>query len=150
MSPPPRLEAFIDELRARTDRTLAFSVDGLPVPQGSMKAFVVRGRARVTHDAGRELAVWRQAIAARARAAGATPQHGPVTVVLTFRLFRPKSRSKAAMPDRRPDLDKLVRAALDALTGIAFLDDAQVVRCHAEKRYESSYPGLTVAITEEP
>jgi Holliday junction resolvase RusA-like endonuclease len=32
-----------------------------------------------------------------------------------------------------PDLDKLVRAVLDALTGIAYLDDKQVVAINARR-----------------
>lgn len=144
--PPRRLTAYVETLTGAAP--LTFSVDGLPVPQGSMRAFVIKGRAMVTHGAGKELAVWRQAIAARAREAGATPQPGPVAITLTFRLLRPPSRPKReTQPDRRPDLDKLVRATLDALTGIAFLDDAQVVRCLAEKRYDVSFPGLTVTLT---
>lgn len=128
--------------------TLRFSVDGLPVPQGSMRAFVVKGRAMVTHGKGRELGVWRQAIAARARQAGAVPLDGPLAITLAFRLLRPASRRKRDVhPDRRPDLDKLVRSALDALTGIAFRDDAQIVRVLAEKTYSVSFPGLTVTLT---
>ena len=34
-----------------------------------------------------------------------------------------------------PDIDKLARCALDALTGIVFRDDAQIVDLHATKRY---------------
>jgi crossover junction endodeoxyribonuclease RusA len=135
------------ELAAQPD--LTFTVDGVPVPQGSMRAFLVKGRPVVTHGGRADLGTWRQAIAARARAAGAVPVAGPVSIGLTFTLPRPASRPKRDRhPDRKPDLDKLIRAALDALTGIAFVDDAQVVRCHAWKRYATmDPPGLIVTLT---
>jgi Holliday junction resolvase RusA-like endonuclease len=37
---------------------------------------------------------------------------------------------------KRPDLDKLVRAVLDALTGVCYLDDSQVTRIEAEKNFD--------------
>jgi crossover junction endodeoxyribonuclease RusA len=125
-----------------------FDVDGLPVPQGSMRALVVKGRAIVTHAKGHELAVWRQAISVRAHAAGVAMLEGPVALGLRFRLLRPASRPKRdTRPDRRPDLDKLVRAVFDGLTGIAFADDAQIVYCVAEKVYAPT-PGLGVTIAQ--
>lgn len=110
-------------------------VYGPPVPQGSTRAFVVKGKARVTHD-NAKVKPWRQEIAATARAHGVRVQAGPMTLVATFWLPRPLSRPKrASAPDRRPDLDKLVRAVLDALTGIAWHDDGQVVAITATKEY---------------
>ena len=35
----------------------------------------------------------------------------------------------------RPDLSKLIRATEDALTGIIYADDAQIVDIHAKKEY---------------
>jgi Holliday junction resolvase RusA-like endonuclease len=63
-------------------------------------------------------------------------KHVPVSVVLDFYLERP-----ASIPKKRtfivvkPDLDKLVRSTLDALTGTVFLDDAQVVELNVRKHY---------------
>lgn len=133
--------------------TLDFTVYGVPIPQGSVRAFVVKGRAVVTADNRRDLGTWRQEIAAGARAAGAVPCEGPVEVMLTFRLPWPRSRPKRAQwPDKRPDLDKLVRAVLDALTGLAWHDDGQVVALRAVKAYANSRtdptPGLSVTVTE--
>ncbi len=34
-----------------------------------------------------------------------------------------------------PDVDKLARCALDALSGVVIKDDAQVVELYARKRY---------------
>ncbi len=62
---------------------------------------------------------------------------GPVMVSALFAFKRPKShyttkgiRATApeyCWPAKRGDVDKLLRATLDALTGPAFHDDAQVV-----------------------
>jgi Holliday junction resolvase RusA-like endonuclease len=79
---------------------------------------------------------------------GAAPIPGPVFLSLTFVLPRPRGHygtgkngnrlraSAPGYPDKRPDLDKLVRATFDGLTnGGAYRDDAQVVRFQCEKRY---------------
>ena len=52
-------------------------------------------------------------------------------------VVRPESVSIAKRPlmTVKPDVDKVLRATLDALTGIAYEDDAQVVDAHPVKRY---------------
>ena len=107
-----------------------FFVDGLPVPQGSMK--VINGR--VIHNKGSELAAWRSAIALTARQKGARPLTDPIYIHIKF--FMPKPRTvKRLHPSVAPDLDKLIRAVLDGLTAIAYVDDGQVVSIVAQKAY---------------
>jgi crossover junction endodeoxyribonuclease RusA len=101
---------------------------------------------------------WRLLVASAAQPAAAA--HGliagvPVIVTLRFALPRPQSltkrRERAHMT--RPDLDKLVRACLDALTGVLFVDDGQVVALEASKRYakDGEAPGVHVTLeTPEP
>jgi Holliday junction resolvase RusA-like endonuclease len=125
----------------------AFAVDGVPVPQGSKQAFVVRGRAVVTERGRVALGPWRATIAARAAEELVEPVRGSVVVELRFRLLRPKSHYRGgrladvlrddapAYVATRPDVDKLARAVLDALTGVAFADDGQVVGLVAWKRF---------------
>jgi crossover junction endodeoxyribonuclease RusA len=38
-------------------------------------------------------------------------------------------------PAKKPDVDKLLRAVCDALSGIAFIDDAQIVAIGGTKRW---------------
>lgn len=133
--------------------TLDFTVYGVPIPKGSMRAFVVKGRPVITSDNPRDLGTWLQEIAAGARAAGAVPCEGPVEVMLTFRLPRPRSRPKRAQwPDKRPDIDKLIRAVMDSLTGLVWHDDGQVVAIRAVKVYvhatTAPTPGVSVSVTE--
>lgn len=113
-------------------------VPGTPVPQGSARAFVVKGRAVVTGD-NPKTNPWRADVAACVRSA-IGPEivypTGPVAVGLSFVLPRRKAEPKRLTPahTRKPDLDKLARACLDAIDGLVYTDDSQVVRFdHLEK-----------------
>jgi crossover junction endodeoxyribonuclease RusA len=130
---------------ALTAEAIQFTVWGQPVPQGSKK--VLRGNIVDISDA--RLRSWRQDVASAAKEAmqGASPYVEPMDIRLMFWLPRPlghfgtgrnAGRVKASAPlapGTRPDLDKLVRAVLDALTGVAFRDDSQVVAITASKLY---------------
>lgn len=126
--------------------TVSFTAYGLPVPQGSTRAFVVKGKA-VTTSASKGLKPWRDTISSTARTTmaetGAEPLTGPVNVRALFFLPRPKSRPKRDLyPDRRPDIDKLLRGVLDGITGPVIADDAQVVTVVAYKHYVAEPAGL--------
>lgn len=123
---------------------MEIEVHGLPVPQGSK--VVMRGR--LVDVRSKELKAWRRAIAAAATNANVPIEIDAVRVSLTFYLPRPKTVLRK-FPSVRPDLDKLARACLDAITGIAFLDDGQVCDLHCYKRYQSE-GGIGVRITVEP
>lgn len=111
-------------------------VDGVPAPKGSARAIKVgkgdKARAvLVASSSGvneRAQKSWSNAVAWAAKAArqGAAPMVGPVGVRIAFYLPRPKS-VRRPWPTVAPDLDKILRATFDALTGIAWVDDAQVV-----------------------
>jgi len=117
---------------------IEFNVDGVPVPQGSMK--VINGH--VLHSQGSALAVWRSTIALSARFAGAKPVDGAIGIEITFRVRRPKT-VKRDLPTVAPDLDKYIRGCLDSLTGICYIDDSQVVEIKAKKVY-SDQPGAQI------
>lgn len=138
---------------------LDFRVRGTPVPQGSVRAYVRDDRA-VVNSVTPRLADWRHAIAAEAAEAMGDdpPWTGPIGLRLGFILARPASHflpanSRRPEPvlrvdapeyvDRAPDLDKLERAALDALTGVLYLDDRQVARLSADKSW-GDIPGVDV------
>ena len=82
----------------------------------------------------------------------------PVYVQLDFYLSRPKShygtgrnaqKIKESAPSwpGRPDVDKLARAVLDALTGLVIADDSTVVELRAGKSY-GRRPGVAVLVEE--
>jgi len=144
------------ELPAVDRRPIVIGVRGIPIPQGSMKAFVVGHRAIVTADNARTKP-WKAAVtdmAGRVMARlDATPLDGPVDVDVVFRMPRPKGHfgrrgllpSAPATPATKPDIDKLARAVLDALTGIVFRDDSQVVALRLAKVYADD-PGATITV----
>lgn len=68
-----------------------------------------------------------------------------VGIYITFHLEKPKT-VKRLWPTVKPDLDKLVRAILDAGTGVLWIDDAQVRFIEARKVYAVSVPGVYVNV----
>lgn len=109
----------------------AFFTRGRPVPQGSLK--FIHGRP--IHVRAADLAVWRADIARNAQMEGYVPVQGAVKVTCSFVFHIPKSVKNRTLPWVKPDLDKLVRAVLDGLTGVAYEDDSQVVILQARKTY---------------
>jgi Holliday junction resolvase RusA-like endonuclease len=59
-------------------------------------------------------------------------------------MTKPKT-VKRLHPTVPPDLDKLIRAVLDAMTAIAYLDDGQVTEINAVKVYGGA-PFLEVGL----
>lgn len=109
-------------------RNVLFPV--VPVPQGSMSVF----RGRIVHSKSKELNAYRKLINDVASQHFREPLAGGVRVDLRFIIPRPKTVIRDR-PSVKPDLDKLIRAVLDGLTGVAYFDDAQVTAVQATKRY---------------
>ena len=132
---------------------------GTAAPKGSARGFPRRdGGVTVVADNRPTLRAWAAVVSAEAHAAIAGPLEqgrayydgGPLRCRATFYLTRPASRRKAERhPDRKPDLDKLIRAALDALTGVWFADDAQICELELAKVYAEpgERPRLELEIT---
>ena len=136
---------------------IAFTVRGLPAPQGSKRLLPLRARRGgrpIMVESSKRVPKWRAAVAAAAQAAidllPADEQRrvvDAVAVTLDFCMPRPKAhfgtgrnasllRAGAPVePIGKPDLDKLTRAVLDALTGVAWVDDAQVTDLVVAKRF---------------
>jgi crossover junction endodeoxyribonuclease RusA len=113
---------------------MTFTVIGIPAAQGSKRMVRARGGRTLLIEQSTRVKPWRAAVAAAARAAGCTPRDGDCAVTVSIRLSRPAAHYKAdgtlrtGLPrfPRRIDIDKAARAVLDALTGVAYLDDRQV------------------------
>ena len=70
------------------------------------------------------------------------PEHTPLKLTVIFWRTRPVSAPKTeAMPVRKPDLDNYIKSVLDALSGLAFPDDAQVTTIVAKKRWSTNGAG---------
>jgi Holliday junction resolvase RusA-like endonuclease len=131
--------------------SVSFTVRGLPVPQGSSRAFAIGGKARIVSTSA-PLSAWRNAIAvAASREMGTHPVFDEsLEVNATFLLPRPVSVPKGRVyPSVKPDIDKLTRALFDALTGVVWRDDSRVVQMSISKRY-SDTPGVQVSVEVMP
>lgn len=60
---------------------------------------------------------------------------------------RERKLSGAIMPCKKPDIDNVVKAVLDAINGIAYEDDAQVVMISASKAY-SERPRVEISVSD--
>ena len=133
---------------------VTFEVRAVPAPQGSKNQWGAESSAKVRP--------WREAVRTEAAAAMRDTNHpplaGPVAVVVTFFLPRPKAHYgakglKTTAPvtcAKRPDLDKLLRSTLDALTAAGVHgDDSQVVHLTGAKMYADPAP-VGAVITVRP
>lgn len=120
-----------------------------PEPQGSSRAFIVKGkwgqadRANITSD-NKDLKTFRgevtreaiRAIAATGHPRPMAAKHVPVSIELDFYFQKPQSVSKKRTEMVvRPDLDKLCRGCGDSFTGVLYEDDSQVISLTARKHY---------------
>lgn len=102
---------------------------------------MARGRVVVIHDNPRCKA-WQKDVAKAAMAAmaDAEPHPGTMAVRLVFTIEQPK---KTTRTQPQGDIDKLVRAAFDAMTGVVYVDDDQVIRVEARKVWGPT-PGVRI------
>mgnify|MGYP003289931866 CR=1 FL=1 len=80
----------------------------------------------------------------------------PVTLRIVARFLPPKSMSKKVqqqmldgkvLPLKKPDMDNIVKVVADALNGVAYHDDTQIVFVSAKKAY-SAVEGLDITVEE--
>lgn len=128
-------------------QSISFTVHGRAYPKGSMRAFNVKGKKFpvLTSMTGKNLKTWEQTIRGELQLVmSQTPKStlmamfdAPIAVGIRFHMPRPKKPKKkqTKYPTTQPDVDKLARAAVDALSGIVFKDDAQVVALQVRKVY---------------
>jgi hypothetical protein len=157
-------------------KILAFTCYGKPETKGSARAYTVRkpgGKigVRITNDNPKTKG-WQDVVAGAAVLAARAPGSAPLErypqelpmfpvgqVSLECQLFLP--RPQALMTRKKigtnpphvvkPDLDKLLRAVKDALTGVAWSDDAQVTRIFASKHYAAAIdkPRVTIRVWKD-
>lgn len=142
---------------------LEMVVAGEPQPKGSLKAIPAKNKDGTLRIAMKndnpKTREWQDLISfhATSQMRGALPWEGPVVINAYFRLTRPKTHYMAKGKLRndliiehidKPDGDKLLRCVFDALTGICYVDDCQVVSFVATKCYSdfSNYPGVTLVV----
>jgi len=154
---------------------ITFAVLGTPRSQGSKRGMSACGQVATVctrchkphivkiilfEQENENLAVWRSLVDGIARQAmfGKRKLTGPVSLRLIFTWDRPPAHYRTGKfshllrddapiwPDRDPDQDKLTRAVCDALTGVVWGDDNQVVDCHVTKAWAQDAPPVEGAL----
>lgn len=139
--------------------TVSFFVNGIPKTAGSKRAFMRPGmKFPVIVDDCKKGADWKGDVKRFAVDHWKdVPTTEPVRVRFSFYFPRPASHFgsgrnigtlKSSAPvchTKKPDVDKCSRACLDALTGIVWKDDAQVVSKLVTKDYGKK-PGVEIVI----
>lgn len=81
---------------------------------------------------------------------------GPLEIIVEASFAPPKSASKKkagqmlsgeVVPEKKPDIDNIIKVVCDALNGIAYHDDKQIISVTAKKQYAAK-DGLYIAIAE--
>ncbi len=143
---------------------ITFRVNGLPKPMGSKRAFIAGGKAHVTDANPKARRQWAALVtdAAVVRMNDRDLFTGPVAVTLHFYMPRPKGHYRSgkfasllkptakSYHDQKPDVDKLARGTLDAITGFVYRDDSQVVDMVATKQWTEKQPGCDITVQELP
>ena len=125
-------------------RVISFRVYGRPAPQGSKKSI---GNNRFI-ESSKYLPAWRNAVkqAAEENKPDAIMTEA-ISVEAVFYLEKPKT-VKRDFPTVPPDCDKLLRGIFDSMTGVIYVDDAQICKVIAFKRYatDSNPPGVFITV----
>jgi Holliday junction resolvase RusA-like endonuclease len=126
---------------------LNFTVNTRPVAQSRprfkivSKGLQLKGLVYDTKQckAFKELIAWKAKM--EALKSGITkPVNSPVSLTVKFYM----GIAKKGYHVSRPDLDNLIKAVKDALTGVIWQDDRQVFKIHAEKTYGP--PSISIKI----
>jgi Holliday junction resolvase RusA-like endonuclease len=146
---------LVPELAAEEQPVVRFFVAGKPEPAGSKKPvparrasffpIVVRSVRELLSmvqivDDNDKARSWKKLVAnvALYEMAGISRMADvALGVRIEFVLARPGSVTRH-YPFKRPDALKLARAVEDALTGVVWVDDAQICKEYIDKRYQSS------------
>jgi len=130
-----------------------FEVPGPFAVKGSTVPFRDRrnGKIRTKQDS-KHLKSFAAAVQWAAKRAGVpmVPKGRGVTLSVVYGFARPKGgRDRLRVdPCVRPDVDKLSRALMDALTGVAYHDDGQVIALSVRKIYADQVRARVIVMAE--
>lgn len=137
---------------------LTLKVPGPPVGKQRARTFTHRQSGRIVSMTPRKTATQESYIKALFvhKYPGHVPFVGALELELVISLPIPKSASKTrakdmrwqrVLPVKKPDCSNVLKLVEDALNGLAYKDDAQIVDEHVTKQY-SDTPGVEVKIIE--
>ena len=139
-------------------QNLMFEILGSPIGQGRPKFSTINGHARAYDpEKSRNYKAYVKLLATQAMKEQCFEMiEGPCSLDILAFFEVPKSKSKkfreAALsgleyPTKKPDIDNIIKAIQDALNGLAYKDDALIVRLHTVKLY-SEIPRVEVTLIE--
>ena len=139
-----------DAVHGGTAVTVTVRVYGIPVPQARAGRRTIRrptGQVFTTSYDKPECVDWKRTVVAQVLPVKpASPLEGPLTMTLLFHLPRPKSLPKRVLyPVKKPDAKNLLWGVEDALRGILYVDDSQLVDLDVRKRYGAN-PGVEITV----
>lgn len=139
---------------------VCFWVPGEAKPESKRQRFF-RDKAGHTHVGPRtdepDRKDWKGRVYVCAKQSCPEPMHGPLSLTLVFVRRSPTGTNKKPTEKRpwpwawltKPDCDNLAKPVKDALTGVAWVDDAQVVREEVVKHQgPGEAPGVWVLVEE--
>ena len=134
---------------------MKFFVPGEPVGKGRPRFTTRNGFARAYTPS--QTLDYENQIRDAYLTAGGKLLEGPICIGVTAWLRMPGSASKRKktlmtkreiLPEKRPDLDNIVKAVLDGLNKAAYKDDSHIVSITAVKVYSPGEPFLEVDINK--
>ncbi len=123
---------------------ICFRVQGNPRPQLRPRA-TARGKIAKVYKNPRTRKDQEAFLAAAMAYAPDEPMTAPLVVDLRFAMKRPKAAKGLQLHAKKPDLDNLIKLVLDALNGVFWEDDKQIIEVCASKHYDDD-PGTLVRI----
>ena len=144
--------------------SIHFTVYGKAEPAGSKTAGVTKTGRRFVRDANPSAAAWKAEVkqAAGKEMKGRLLLEGPLRLAIYIRKARPKGHygtgrnagtlkeSAPGYATTKPDTTKLIRAIEDAMTGVVYRDDAQIVEQTAWKTYTTESAHVEISVRELP
>lgn len=128
-----------------TSNSITITVYGIAVPKGRPRV-AVRGSYPVIYTP-TKTKDWENLIKMAAQGKVKELITDPVFLIINFYLPRPKSLPKKVIHHvKRPDLDNLGKAVMDALNGVIWKDDSQVVYKYLHKCYDGERPRVEIAV----
>lgn len=132
---------------------IAFTIPGQPEGKGRPRATAISGHARMYTPA--KTTLYEGRIWQAYREAGGGMMHGDLFMRIIAVRKIPASMSGKRQADLRtrycrskPDIDNIIKVLCDALNGVAYQDDSQVVKIAAEKIWGDE-PHVWVEIREQ-
>lgn len=140
---------------------ITFIVYGAPVAQPRQRQRIVKTGTRIfAHNytpTDSPVNAWKANVKTEAKKVmPQSPWEGPIDLRLTFFLPRPKNRCRKKDPQgpmwcpSSKDIDNLYKSVTDALSGLLYRDDRQIVYAVVQKKYHSKdgRPNAIIEIEE--